>query len=404
MIAVSHEYAYNSQTTHLIGRMHILVMTRSTLSHGFGGFQRQCIDLCEGFVQLGHQVTVLTTAHPDGVECEEQMGFTVHYLSPSRPRTLSRSWFIQSRRFIEEIHSENPIDVIHSNQFAAYGVLSWARKRKIPIAVVCHGSMRTGILSFFSSADLRPRYWHWLLLTPLHILKRALIWEIPIRRNASSIILVSPTLKRDFRLFCRGKLRVIENGIALPKLPEPTVGKAKLRLLCTGRAEREKGFHLAIKAVSRINEIDLHLDIVGTGAHIGELRRLVGDLGLSDRVSIHGRVDDEELSRLYSSADAYLLPTIRYEGLPLALLEAMAHGLPTVASRIGGNRDVITHEHDGLFITPGNLDELTSAIRRLGTDPEFRSSLSEAARETTERRFDKKRMVIETVEVLSSIS
>ena len=51
--------------------MHILVMTRSTLSHGFGGFQRQCIDLCEGFVRLGHKVTVLTTAHPDGILKEE---------------------------------------------------------------------------------------------------------------------------------------------------------------------------------------------------------------------------------------------------------------------------------------------------------------------------------------------
>jgi glycosyltransferase involved in cell wall biosynthesis len=384
--------------------MHILVMTRSTLSHGFGGFQRQCIDLCEGFVQLGHNVTVLTTAHPDGIDKEEQSGFTVYFLTPSRPRTLSRSWFRESKRAIEEIHRKSPIDVIHSNQFAALGVISWANRRNIPIAVVCHGSFRTGILSFFSSADRRPRYWHWLLLTPMHILKRTLFWEIPLRRNASSIILVSPTLKRDFNLFSRGKVKVIENGINLPNIREPNVGNSNLRLLCTGRAEREKGFHLAIRAVSEITELDLHLDLVGTGAYLDELHRLVDNLELNDRVTFHGRVDDDELSRIYSSADVYLLPTIRHEGLPLALLEAMAHGLPPIASHIGGNTDVITHEHDGLFVGPGSLDELVTSIRRLGADSHFRISLSKATRKTAERRFDKERMVIETVEILSSIS
>ena len=388
----------------LLVTMHILVMTRSTLSHGFGGFQRQCIDLCEGFVQLGHKVTILTTAHPDGIHKEEQSGFIVHYLTSSRPRRLSSPWFKESKRIIEESHRDNPIDVIHSNEFAALGVISWAKQRNIPIAVVCHGSFRTGLLSFLSSADKRPRYWHWLLLTPLFMIRRTLLWEMPMRRNASSIILVSPTLEGDFRLFSRGKVKVIENGITLPNPPEPAIENGNLRLLCTGRAEREKGFHLAIKAVSEITELDLHLDLVGTGAYLDELRRLVDNLELNDRVTFHGRVDDQELSRIYSSADVYLIPTIRYEGLPLALLEAMAHGLPTIASHIGGNTNVITNDHDGIFISPGRLDELISAIRRLGTDPSFRRSMSKAARETTERRFSKDRMVTETFEVLSSLT
>ncbi|MBV44215.1 MAG: hypothetical protein CMA54_05515 [Euryarchaeota archaeon] len=383
--------------------MHILVMTRSTLSHGFGGFQRQCIDLCEGFVRLGHKVTVLTTAHPDGILKEEQSGFIVHFLTPSRPRRLSRSWFKASKKIIEEIHREDPIDVIHSNEFAALGVISWAKRRNIPITVVCHGSFRTGLLSFLSSADRRPRYWHWLLLTPMFMIRRTLMWEMPMRRNSSNIILVSPTLEGDFRLFSHNKVRVIENGITLPERREPTTGNGNLRLLCTGRAEREKGFHLAIKAVAEISELDLHLDLVGTGAYLDEMRLLVDNLELNDRVTFHGRVDDQELSRIYSSADIYLIPTIRYEGLPLALLEAMAHGLPTVASHIGGNTDVITNDHDGIFISPGRLDELVTAIRRLGTDPALRSSMSKAARETTERRFDKERMVRETIEVLSSL-
>ena len=384
--------------------MHILVLTRSTLAHGFGGFQRQCMDLCEGFVKHGHKVTVITTPHPEGEKVETQSGFTVHYLTQSRPKKLSGAWFKESRNLVDEIHQNTPIDVIHSNEFAGYGILSWAKRNNVPFAVVCHGSLRTELMSFLSSADKRPRYWHWLFLTPAFLLKRCLLWEMPMRRKASSIILVSPTLERDFRVFSKGKVKVIENGIKLPERQEYASQGDKLRLLCTGRADSQKGFQQAIKATSKIDDLDLHLDIVGTGPYLEDLKRLADKLDLHDKVTFHGRVDDDELSRLYSSADIYLIPTLRHEGLPLALLEAMAHGLPTISSYIGGNMDVITHEKDGLFIAPGSLDELVAAIRRLGADEDERTTISKAARETAERRFDRDRMVLETMETLASIS
>ena len=66
------EYPYNSQTLQTLGQMHILVLSRSTLSHGFGGFERQCEDLCEGFVKAGHRVSVLTSSRHDGVKVEEK--------------------------------------------------------------------------------------------------------------------------------------------------------------------------------------------------------------------------------------------------------------------------------------------------------------------------------------------
>ena len=66
--------------------------------------------------------------------------------------------------------------------------------------------------------------------------------------------------------------------------------------------------------------------------------------------------------------------------------------------------DVITHEKAGLFIAPGSLDELVAAIRRLGADEDERTTIYKAARETAERRFDRDRMVLETMETLASIS
>ena len=379
-------------------------MTRSTLSHGFGGFQRQCMDLCEGFIARGHQVTIVTTAHPDNIEVEEKDGHTAYYLNPSKPTKLSRAWFNESKKLVKQIHQDNPIDIIHSNEFAATGVMSWASKLNIPIAVVCHGSLRTELLSFLSSADKRPRYWHWMILTPLHLFRRCLLWEFPMRKNAEKIILVSPTLERDFSLFAKNKVKVIENGIKLPEKTAFIENEGELRLLCTGRADRQKGFQKAIMAVREIDDLDLHLDIVGTGPYLNDLKILTDKLGIDEKVTFHGRVDDDELARIYAAADIYLIPTMRYEGLPLALLEAMSHGIPTISSEIGGNADVITHDFDGLFIKPGDMGELVSSIRKLGDDSKLRKSISIAARETTEKRFDKERMVKETLEILENMS
>ena len=384
--------------------MHILVMSRSTLSHGFGGFERQCEDLCAGFVKAGHKVTVLTTSRKDGVEEEERSGYTVKFLSPSTPMKLSRSWFNRALSEVRKIHRDDPIDVIHSNEFAAKGVMGWAKKNGIPMAVVCHGSLRTELLSFLSAADMRPRYWHWLILTPLHLLRRCLLWEMPMRRVAKSIVLVSPTLSKDFKLFSKGKVRVIENGIALPDNSRERSTGEEIRLLCTGRADKQKGFQTAIRAVAEIDDMPLHLDIIGTGPYFEDLKKISRDLRTDERVTFHGRVTDDELNLAYSSADIYLIPTTRYEGLPLALLEAMAHGIPTISSEIGGNSDVITHNHDGIFIKPGNLSELISAIRRLGNDQQERRRISQAARATTERRFDKERMIDETLQTLESLT
>ena len=144
-------------------------------------------------------------------------GYDVHFLGPSKPRKLSRAWFKESKKLIQKIHQEKPIDIIHSNEFASTGVLSWAKKAGIPIVLVCHGSLRTELFSFLSSADKRPRYWHWMLLTPLHLIRRCLVWEMPTRKNVKKIILVSPTLEKDFSLFSKNKVKVIENGIELPK-------------------------------------------------------------------------------------------------------------------------------------------------------------------------------------------
>lgn len=148
---------------------------------------------------------------------------------------------------------------------------------------------------------------------------------------------------------------------------------------------------------------NITLDIVGSGPYLDEVKALIGKLELEERVLCHGRVEDDELSKLFALADVYLMPTTRQEGLPLTILEAMANGLPVIASDIGGISQVIEDGGDGLLVKPGDVSELISAIRILKDNEDMRIQLSNAARKTIEDRYSKERMVDETLAVFSSV-
>ena len=383
--------------------MHILVMIRIVTSHALGGMQKQCMDLCDGFIENGHEVTILTTAHQDGIATEEINNIKIHYLSPSRPERYSHSWNRACRLKISEIHSATPIDIIHSQSMGARGVLGWAKKQKIPVVSTWHGTSLTEISTFFSSARKSPRYWHWFLLMPAILMRQYLSMDLPTRRASAAITLVSPTLVDNMRLFAKEKVCVIANGIHIPENPPLRKNRDTLHLLCLGRIEKEKGMHHAVKAMEEFNDGTLKLDIVGTGPYLDELKKLIAKLKLEENVLCHGRVEDNELSKMFAAADIYLMPTTRQEGLPLTILEAMANGLPVIASDIGGIPQVIEDEGDGLLVKPGDVSELINAIRILKNDEDMRLKLSKAARKTIEDKYSKERMVDETLAVFDSV-
>jgi len=384
-------------------QMHIVVMSRILPTHTLGGMQKQCMDLCDGFTKNGHSVTILTTAHQDGTTEGNIGSIKIYYLSPSRPERYSRSWNRACKLKISEIHSSAPIDIIHSQSLGARGVLGWANKQKIPVVSTWHGTSLTEISTFFSSARKSPRYWHWLLLMPVMLMRQYLTMDLPIRRASAAITLVSPTLEKDMRLFAKNKVSVIANGIDIPENPPLRTNRDALHLLCLGRIEKEKGMHHAVKAMVEFKDQNITLDIVGSGPYLDEVKALIGKLELEESVLCHGRVEDDELSKLFALADVYLMPTTRQEGLPLTILEAMANGLPVIASDIGGISQVIEDGGDGLLVKPGDVSELISAIRILKDNEDMRIQLSNAARKTIEDKYSKERMVDETLAVFSSV-
>lgn len=153
-----------------------------------------------------------------------------------------------------------------------------------------------------------------------------------------------------------------------------------------GRLSAEKAFAALVESVAELvrRGFDARLVIVGEGGERANLGRQIGESGLGGRVTLAGFQRD--VRPYFQAFDVFALPSLR-EGLPNALLEAMAFGVPSVASRVAGIPKVITDGVDGVLIEPGDAGQLTEALTALLGDPAKRASMGAAARATVEARY-----------------
>jgi glycosyltransferase involved in cell wall biosynthesis len=194
----------------------------------------------------------------------------------------------------------------------------------------------------------------------------------------------------------RSKIAVLYNAVRFGRLPLPTdaeTARFALRLppesvvLGTlGRLTEQKGQRTLLLALaSLVREIpNLVLFLAGAGPLQAALEAEAARLGLADHVRFLGVRRDR--ATLYAAMDVFVLPS-RWEGLSLALVEAMGAGRAVVATSVGGNPEVVSHGETGLLVPADDAEALADAIRGLARDRERRESLGAAAAETARRRF-----------------
>jgi len=204
---------------------------------------------------------------------------------------------------------------------------------------------------------------------------------------------------------CRpDRIRVIENGLSEEEMKLPRTRSAKrtelgvcrgeLLVGSVGRLSTQKNMKAFIEAASTIalTRRNVKFVIAGLGPELLALERQVIDLRVAQQVMLLGEVDD--VSSLYAAMDVFVLPSL-WEGLPYALLEAMAVGKPVVATDVPGTRDVVQNERNGLLVPPGNPAALAAAIERLLNDEALRRRLGRAAMSSVRDRFRLDRMIAE---------
>jgi glycogen synthase len=392
--------------------MRICLVSIVGYPHGIGGMQDHTCDLARGLAAAGHDVEVVTAAHPEGLTEEIRDGVLWRFVA-GPPHHMDRRWMRESTAAVEAAHRDRPFDVVHGQGSSALGLLCRGFHRTTPFVGMFHGNFASLARASAGRALVRR--------TPLAVAREAKLlvslgrdhfphgnWY---RFRACEVIVPSRQQLADTRrshLLRPDRVHVVPNGVDAARFSPGPSRRAELGLpegllfVCVGRLNHEKGFHHAVHAVAALAEagLDARLAIVGDGEERERLARLAAEVGVGDRVVLAGRQSPDGVAAYLVSADAFLFPTEREEAAPLVLPQAMASGLPVVASSIGGITEVVDRpDENGILVPPGDTEALGAAMARLAHDAELRRRLGAEARRRVLEEYTLELMTRRTLEV-----
>lgn len=319
-------------------------------------------------IDEGHQVDVAFNIEQEVKPEIYEVGCKIHQL-PLQRSPFKRENF-RVYRMLKNIIISEEYDLVHTHTPVASAIVRIVCRNlnNVRMFYTAHG------FHFYKGAPIL----NWLAYYPI---------EKWLARYTDTLITIN---KEDYnRATSKFKARRIEYiqgvGIDLKKLNIVEIDKNLKRselglpqeafvVLSVGELNKNKNHEVVIKAISKINNHQIHYMICGQGGLEGYLKELIKDLGIENQVHLLGFRKD--IPKICKITDLFAFPSYR-EGLSVALMEAMANGLPVVCSNIRGNSDLIEDGKGGYLINPGNVEEFAKYISELIADSRLRSELGD---------------------------
>lgn len=210
-------------------------------------------------------------------------------------------------------------------------------------------------------------------------------------KNADKVVTVSATTQKklyDLNLGLKD-IKIFPPGLDVNPLPLNIKKQFtdKIKLLFVGTIEKRKGLIYLIEALGKRDLKNFELNIIGEPAHSVEYFELVTkrikELNLNGKVHFLGKVSNEQLKNYYITSTAFVFPSL-WEGYGMVIAEAMAYGLPVIASKIPAMEELIEDGKNGLFFTSENADDLKEKLKNLLTNKELLEYLSEEAKKSAQ--------------------
>ena len=281
-------------------------------------------------------------------------------LKPGNIKAYRKLRRIIKKEHFELVYCHTPVGAMLA-RFAARS----SRKSGTKVVYMAHG------FHFFSGAPLL----NWMIYYPI---------EKILSRFTDGLITINQEDYRRARKFHAGKVVLIPGvGIDLGKFQkkEPTrldirkrlnIPEEKIVLMSVGELTKRKNHITVIEAIAQLKAYDIIFIICGDGPMKARLREKAEELGVKDRLKLVGFRKD--IAELHKAADIFVFPSLQ-EGLPVALMEAMASGLPIVASKIRGNVDLIQDHLGGYLVPVQDSGQYAHAIEEVIKNPEKRQQM-----------------------------
>lgn len=369
----------------------------ATFPPHYSGTGIVCYHQALGLARLGHTVTVFTADYSLG-DTDDPAEIAVHRL-PALFRCGNAP-------FLPGLLNLAPFDVLHLH-YPFY-----------------FGSEMVFLKSFVSNLKYVVTYHQDVLFAGrLHVLDRLHHHLLGgrILSRASKVLASSWDYARASRIenLLRtrpGAVDVLPNGVDAQRF-HPDVDGSGLRaeyakpggrvVLFVGALDRAhffKGIAILLQALSRLQDRDIRLLVVGDGDLRPEYEQQAARWGLRQQVTFCGRVSDEALPAYYACSDLLVLPsTTMGEAFGVVLLEAMASGRPVVASNLPGVRSLVSDGEDGLLVEPGDVGDLADKMRMLLDDTQRRCEMGERGRNKVEATYDWSRIIPRLAQVYEKV-
>jgi len=362
-----------------------------------GGAQKVLLDQAGWFHTRGYQVTAAFFYDRDGLQEKwvDSFPFPIVNLNAFQKgwgairngvsilQGLWRLWSLLRHEKFDAVET-----FTHDSNMLALP-LAWAAR--IPVRIATHHGIVAGI------SPWREKLHAWM-----------------INHGAAQCIVAVSAMTRQ-KLIDEGirteRIVVIQNGITPVQVEGANragvrqavgIGADDPFLIAVGRLVYSKAHEILIAAMPAVLERfpDAKVGICGDGALRPKLEEQIQSLGLSDSVKLFGHSDDVE--KFLASADVFVMPSL-WEGLPIALLEAMSAGLPTIATKVEGVEDVVEEGKHGLLVPAGNIRALADALITLLVEPALRLKMGIAAKEKVLKHYTTDHMCEQYLDVIKKI-
>jgi glycosyltransferase involved in cell wall biosynthesis len=383
------------------------VLLVSSSSGSMGGGEIYLHHLSFGLSRLGHRVQALCSAAPVMDKIADTLGpfaevYRIEMANTYRRRTRCLGAaldFEEHRRFSRKFRELAP-DVVHINQQVAEDGLDLmlaARDSGVPVLSTIHITR--------SAEGLGARLGKLRDLVTTKVLRRVNMVHITVAECGKKDLL------GRFDFLGPQQVRVVPNGTfftdADSTIRDRTrtrwgVGSGDVVIGSVGRLDAQKEPIFALKIISKLRQKDLPIRYVwiGDGRMRSTFQEEAGRLGIANSVTLDGWRDD--VSDCLRGLDIFILPS-KFEGMPLALLEAMGAGLCCCASDVDGIAETIENGLNGYLCPPGDLQGWCRQLDALVTDPESRMAVGTRAHALARRRFSVEAMATETAKVYQDV-
>lgn len=368
--------------------MRLLIVTNTYPPADITGVGALVYELAQQLRAEGHDAVVLTRAAPEDDPSAVATG----------GRKLLFPWHA-GRRFLK-LAQEKPFDLVHVHESdgvlvaLALRLARWlgrpsGRARLMATLQVSYRRERLSVRPIRADGKVvsRPtaseRLFAWVRAPLLSLLGRLTA------QLADAVVAPSRVTARELEEdYGARMMAVIPNGV--PEIPQAVQREVDLErpvVLYAGRLRTRKAVAVLVEAFAELRSRRVaSLVVAGDGEHREALEARVRALGLEGSVRFLGAVPRPDMLRWYATADLFCLPSL-YEGFPVAILEAMAAGLPVVSTTVSGIPEAVADGETGLLVPPENAAALAGALQRLADDEVLRRRMGEAGKRRVREEF-----------------